>query len=677
MSVGRRRLHPAWIAALAIPAASTIFGAAGQAAAAPSAAGHLVGLHRVAGTRPTWASPRAFRGPASGSAAVHARIWLQGRDPAGLAAFAREVSTPRSHVFHHYLSPAQFRARFGPSPAQRRAVISWARSAGLTVTSANEHYLTVSTTVTSASRAFNVKFGRYSLHGAIVRAPESDASVPSAVAADVLSVTGLDNAPHLVRPADPGPNPPPNRWNVGPCSSYYGQSVASNLPDAYGGKAPWATCGYTPDQFRSAYGATQSGLTGKGVTVAVVGAYDAPTIVSDTNQYSADNGVAGLAPGQYTENLPPTWDSVSECGGSGWFYEQHIDIEALHGMAPGANLVYVPAADCFDNAFQDALLRVVDNHLADIVSNSWADTEDQAVPFIAGYESIFVQAAAEGIGMYFSTGDDGLGDPNTPEGAAVGSDRLQVNYPASSDWVTAVGGTTLGIGANKNYLFETSYGEWRDLLSPDETSWSHPLPGTYPGDFNSGGTGGTSYFNPQPSYQAGVVPDSMSRTLPDGSTSSTPMRVVPDISMDGDPATGINIGMTAQQPDGSYAYSRARWGGTSLSAPLFAGMQAMAEQAAGTPIGFANPVIYQRYRAGAIRPVDPSSTPVDFAMDWYTNPFTKAGPVLTYLVTAGVDGAGASLLPLKNGYDEATGTGSPGYNYLESFLRCRGPLPCS
>jgi subtilase family serine protease len=405
--------------------------------------------------------------------------------------------------------------------------------------------------------------------------------------------------------------------------------------------------------------------------VAIVGAYSDPTIVSDVNQYSAENGDQGLAPGQYTEDLASSWSNTADCGGNGWFTEQTIDSEALHGMAPGANLVYVGAASCFDPDFEDALLNVVDNHLANIVSNSWAGTEDQEETQIAAYDSIFEQAATEGIGMYFSSGDAGYNDPNTPIGAGVGSDRLQANYPASSPWVTAVGGTALAIGAHGNYEFETSYGDYRDELAPSGTSWSDPPPGTYPGDFYQGSGGGTSYFEPQPSYQAGTVPDSMSQTLPDGTTSGTPMREVPDVSMDADPFTGMVIGETTLQPDGSYAYARSVWGGTSLSTPLFAGFQALAEQAQGTPIGFANPVIYERYRAGVIKPIEPAAAPVDYATEWYTNPDTQGGPILTYLVTGGIDGQGSSLLPLRDGYSNATGVGSPNYNYLESFVPCQ------
>jgi subtilase family serine protease len=677
MSHGRRRRYTAWIAALAIPAASTALTSAAQAAV-PGSAGHAAGLHAaapagpqpVAGTKPGWAMSSAYRGAASGSAGISARIWLAGRDPAGLAAYDRQASTPGSPGYRHFLTPAQFRARFGATPAQRSAVVSWARSAGLTVTAATDHYVGVKTTVATAGRAFSVRFGEYSKNGTLTRAPESSASVPSAIAPAVLAITGLDSAAHQVRPTDALPNPPQNRWDAAPCSSYYGRATATGLPAAYGAPPPWVTCGYSPRQLRSAYGVTKSGLTGQGTTVAITMAYNSPTIVQDTNQYSTDNGEPALKAGQYTSNLPTSWNSVAACGGASAYTEQTLDVEAVHAIAPAANIVYVAASSCGDTDFEDALLRVVDNHLADIVSNSWAGTFDQEVSQIAIYDSIFQQGIAEGIGFYFGTGDYGYNDPATPGGSAVGSDKLQVNYPASSPYVTGVGGTALAIGAHDQYMFETSYGLWRDKLAPSGTSWINPLPGTYPGDFYQGGGGGISTQYNQPWYQSNVVPDSLSKALPDGTQSSTPMRAVPDIAMDADPFTGLNLGQTTQQPNGSYAYSRSRWAGTSLATPLFAGMQALAEQALGSPIGFANPEIYQRFQAGDIKPIQPSTTPVYYALHWYTAPFTQTPPILTYLVTAGVDGSGAASLPLRNGYSSATGVGAPNFTYLNHFQTC-------
>ena len=80
----------------------------------------------------------------------------------------------------------------------------------------------------------------------------------------------------------------------------------------------------------------------------------------------------------------------------------------MHAVAPDADIVYVGAASCNDDDLLDSLSKVVDNHLADIVSNSWGDVEANETPDVAAaYDQVFQQGAVEGIGFYFSSGDDG------------------------------------------------------------------------------------------------------------------------------------------------------------------------------------------------------------------------------------------------------------------------------
>jgi subtilase family serine protease len=106
-----------------------------------------------------------------------------------------------------------------------------------------------------------------------------------------------------------------------------------------------------------------------------------------------------------------------------------------------------------------------------------------------------------------------------------------------------------------------------------------------------------------------------------------------------------------------------------LACPTFAGIEADAQQAAGHVLGFANPAIYQRYGTDAFH--DVTDHPFGIAhlaevRDDYTNPYTKTGPLITYLRTLGIDGEGAAALPAVEGYDDSTGVGSPDY-YIQSF----------
>lgn len=182
--------------------------------------------------------------------------------------------------------------------------------------------------------------------------------------------------------------------------------------------------------------------------------------------------------------------------------------------------------------------------------------------------------------------------------------------------------------------------------------------------------GGVSTAFTQPQYQAGVVPGSLATALPNGTTSSTPMRVVPDVAALADPSTGFLVGETLYQPDGTtLAFSLSRIGGTSLASPTWAGIEADAQQAAGHPLGFANPEIYKLYDTLAYHDVTDhplGSRYLAEIRENYTNPYTKTGPLITWLRTLGIDGEGAAALPAVRGYDDATGVGSP-WLYIETF----------
>jgi subtilase family serine protease len=611
---------------------------------------------------------------------VNSRIYLAPRDPAGLAALVTEVSTPGSALYRHFLTPRQLQARFGATTGQISAIKAWVSQAGLQVTGVSDHvadgYVAVRGSLAAASRAFQVTFASYRLAGqGVVRAPEQAASAPAGVAASVLSVSGLDTARAVMRPQDATtaaatsklPPPGPNYWIAKPCAAYYGQLTATNKPTAFGKHWPWAVCGYTPAQVRAAYGVTSSGMTGTGQTVAVVDAYASPTMLSDANAFSKLEGEPGFAAGQYKQYLPSTGFTQAgnnQCGAQGWYGEETLDVESVHDMAPAANVRFVAAASCQDPDLADALAYIVDNHLASIVSNSWGDTEAGAAEYTSTYHLIFEAGAAEGIEFAFSSGDDGYEAPGEDPGYSA---HLQVDYPTSDPFVTSVGGTSLAIGKADSYEFETAWGTILDPLAANGKHWKYAPPGDagYPYWFDGGSGGGTSTQYAQPWYQKGVVPDSLSQTLPGGAASATPMREVPDISAYADPATGMLVGETVLKPSGhGYEFALSRIGGTSVSCPTFAGIEADAQQAAGGPLGFANPAIYFLYGADKSAFHDVTNTPLGSAplaqvRVNYVNPNAPKGKLSYFLRVLGQDGLGKAALTATAGYDDATGVGSP------------------
>ncbi|MEU6576952.1 S53 family peptidase [Streptomyces sp. NPDC046805] len=607
------------------------------------------GRTTLAGTRPAWATASADKGSTANDNRVSARVYLAGRDAAGLAAYAKAVSDPSSPQYGKYLTAKQAHARFGATKAQVAAVKSWLTSAGLTVDEVTQHYVAVSGDVAAAEKAFGTQLHNFAKGGKTYRAPSKTASAPASLHGAVLTVTGLDNAPHKAKHDDQLPPPDGVFKNAGPFSSYYGSNTATTLPDAYGSKIPYAVKGYTGEQLRAAYGA--GSRTGKGVRIAITDAYASPTIAYDAATYANKHGDAAWKTDQLRQVLPKNYTKTKECGAAGWYGEETLDVEAVHAVAPAADVTYVGASSCYDDDLLDSLGKIVDKHLADIVSNSWGDIEANQTPDLAAaYDQVFQLGAVQGIGFYFSSGDNGDEVANTGV--------KQVDTPANSAWVTAVGGTSLAVGQGDKYLWETGWGTEKATLSTDGKSWVN-----FPGAYTSGAGGGTSKTVPQPYYQKGVVPNALATA-----NNAAGNRVVPDIAAIADPNTGFKVGQTQTFPDGTQQYSEYRIGGTSLAAPVIAAVQALAQEArGGKAIGFANPVIYAKYGSKTYHDVTDTPTGSELAVARvdFANGYDAADGLLTSVRSLGKD----SSLKAVKGYDDVTGVGTPANGYVESYTR--------
>lgn len=654
-------------ASLAMVSGSLMLAAPSQASSPAASA------KTVAGSHPSWAKPSADAGAASSSAEFTGTVYLAGQDPRGLADYAKAVSDPHDARYGTYLTPAAFTARFGTTKAQIAAVRAWLSGAGLTVVGATEHAITVKGTNAAVTKAFGTSIHEYRVSGRTQHAPARDVVVPASVSSAVLGVTGLssmgveraepDSAPVAGTIGKSAAKPADGLPTVSTCSDYWGQKQATGAPAGYRPVVPFDQCSFVPSQLRKAYGISGTGLTGKGVKVAIVDAYGSPTMLADANQYSRNHGDKPFAAGQYTEVMDPgQWTDQDVCGD--WGSEESLDVDMVHGLAPDADVVYVGANSCNDPDLLGALSTIVDKHLADVVTDSWGevmhttDQGDMDPAQIAAYEAVFEQGAAEGIGFNFSSGDCGDDSPaaaSTGVNCQADTSRAQDQYPSSDPWVTSVGGTALGLAdKNGSYGFETDMGTLRSALSADGQSWT-PFPGT----FYFGGGGGTSEDFAQPWYQKVTVPGSLSHTLMTGAPSKTAQRVTPDVAMNGDLYTSVLVGQTV---DG--VYSEGGYGGTSVASPEFAAVQADAIQAQHHAIGFANPEIYLRSALGGFRDVvdqqarsgkGPLSNVADFGV--------INGALAVRLVAFGQD----TSLNAVRGYDNATGVGSPTAAYLRSF----------
>lgn len=618
----------------------------------------------LAGSKPSWATASHRVGSTSGTTPVDFKVYLPLRDAAAAQKYAMDASTRGTALSGKFLTPAAFRSRFAPTSGQVSGVRSWLSSQGFKVTdvASNNRYVEATGTVTKAAAAFKTSFAQYKVRGRTLRSNTTGLSVPRGLG--VSAVTGLDESYGLV---ETHASAPAGFRNARPCSRFWGEKkvATSATPDGTDlptNPANYAPCGYAGDQLQNVYGvrrAIDSGNNGSGVTVAVIDAFASSTIEKDLTTYSARHGLPALRPGQFTQVVSPGTFRRPENPSQdpeGWSGEETLDIEAVHTMAPGADIVYVGAP----NNRQDldaALNKVVDKQLADVVTNSYGFSSE-ALPhgYVKPLNDTLVQAAATGISVFFSSGD------NADETGAVAGAVPTPDWPASSPWVTTVGGTSLGVAANGSRVFEQGWETGLSSLQQDGT-WSAP-------SFLYGSGGGTSRLFRQPSYQAGVVPDRISKR---NDANGPAMRAVPDVSAVGDPNTGMLVGQTQHFSDGT-SYDEYRIGGTSLSSPLYAGMFALAVQRHGR-YGLANPALYAaRSTAYDIKKINPD--PPSRA----SNPETD-GDVRVDFVNGenGDDGFKYSArwfdvdswltIHVRNGYDDVTGVGSPnGSGWLASVV---------
>lgn len=369
----------------------------------------------------------------------------------------------------------------------------------------------------------------------------------------------------------------------------------------------------TPQSMRTAYGLTpliEKGFTGKGQTVVDIVSFGSPTLQKDIDAFDTQFGLPPITIQQISPLNEP-----APTGPNDWANETTLDVETIHALAPGANIVVLisqvdqTGGTIGLTAFRQLLQYTIDHKLGNIVSQSWGaseitltDAAGQAE--IQQWDTLYKQATTrDGLTIFAASGDNGA-TAHDATGQRL-SPTATTNFPASDPWVTSVGGTTL---TRKGTTFA-------------EVAWNH-----------SGG--GFSSFFPVPAYQK-ALPASVQ-------TLARNRRGVPDVSGDADQTTGLAI------------YENGSWrtvAGTSASAPMWAALGAIADQMAGHPLGFLNTALYQI--AGSAR---------------YTQDFHDI-TVGNNSVSGAVNVQGYNAVP---GWDAITGLGSPNaVNLLPDVITAR------
>jgi len=639
-------------------ATAGVLAAPGMAQAAPTVA--------VPGSAAPAVHAGALVGAVPASQQLTVQVWLT-PDLAGAAAFASSVATPGSPGFHRYLSPNAYTAEFGPSAANAAAITAWLTATGLTRVHADSgrDYVSATGPVSRIQSAFGVRIDRYRVRGAggepmVIQSNDRDVSVPASLAPDVLGVTGLDSAPPVTSPAGPAraPGPLGSAAATPACSHYWAQYTKSFRP-AYRGLAQGSrpACGYSAGQIRAAYGATAT-ATGKGQTVALTESEAPPAMLATLKDYAKGNHLPAPRAAQFREQIATGGTCGASSGSAAqsdsFSDEAEMDSEAVYAMAPGAAQLMVVGESCNEaQSLLDAALSVVTGNgahpSASIVSNSWGllpgDVSAQTV------HAMDLRAVAEGVGMYFASGD-------TPGNLWVTD---------ADPYAVAVGGTTLGIGAKNNRVFETGWSD--DYASLDAGTWD---------DQGSGGGdgGGTSLVWGQPAYQKGVVPASMSRVRV-GKRIVTD-RTMPDIAADGDLDTGLLTGYIASGTDARPGpYQTVVNAGTSLATPLIAGLVADAQQGQESDFGFINPLIYRLAGTQALHDILPVTASMPQQDRDAYQPASEGGSPAVDVFDS-QERAYTQQVTAK-GYDTMTGVGTPnGAAFITGLRRaadCSHPVP--
>ncbi len=544
-------------------------------------------------------------------------VSLSPADPAALEAFDEAVTTPGSPSFRHFLTPGQFAARFGPAAGAIGATRSWLEGEGLSVgaTARDGLLIPVSGSASRLAAAFGIGFDQDRLStGRIVREPTAPPSVPRALAGVVQGVVGLDDlavsTPQMVRPVDgrahaPASAPAGIEPHTGPtaCGAAQGAgTTAEDLAQAY--------------SMSSLYPSDE----GQGVTV---GLYELePYAPSDIGTFET---CYGISPGPTITGVSVDGASPDAGPGTG---ETALDIEMVVGLVPRANIdVYVGRNTGVGPL--DVYAAMVNQDAAQVLSTSWGECEPVVGTAQIEVEStLFQQAAAQGQSVVAAAGDEGSEDCDVP--GFSDDTSLEVDDPASQPWVTGVGGTELGaLGP-----------------PPGETVWNT-------GVFEGTGGGGISTSWTMPLWQLGPGVENGYTKANDSYTGASPCplsaglatvscREVPDVSADGDPATGYATFCTCGPDPGSWQTI----GGTSMGAPLWASVAALADESAPSPgkIGLLNPALYQ---AGCL------ATPPFNDVSSGDNQPLGSSPSDPPRVPGGPE------YPATAGYDLASGLGSP------------------
>ena len=455
-------------------------------------------------------------GPAADTLEIVGSMLLQASpvQTAGISGFLERLQDPASPDFHAWLTPEEFADRYGANEEEIQTIADWLRSQGLTVV--------------STARARN----RITFRGPV-------RSVENAFQTRIRRF-GVDGEIHFANAREPSV---PDVFAAlvlavtGLHDFRLKPRVAHNTSVTSGRNF------LAPDDIATIYNLKPlyaAGTNGTGQKLAVVG--QTQINLSDIQQFRSAYGLPANDP-QIT--LVPNLPNPGTVAGD--LLEADLDLEWSGAVARNATILYV-----YSQNVEDALQYVVDNNLAPVVSMSYGLCEQQTGSRgLAALRATAQQAVAQGITWLASSGDSGAADCFSSRGR--NTSPLAVDAPASVPEVTGVGGAEFNEGTGTYWNRTNDANQASAISYIPETVWNDSSL-TSP----AAGGGGASILFPKPSWQAGPgVPADSARDVPD-------------------------ISLTASASHDGYLFfsggQQGAVGGTSASAPVFAGMVALLNQ---------------------------------------------------------------------------------------------------
>lgn len=513
--------------------------------------------------------------PATRLTGITVYFRLSAAQQAALDTLLKEQQTPGSQLYHKWITPAQYAARFGLSDSDISKVETWLEQQGFTIDGIDNSHnaITFSGSIAQVESAFQTEIHRYRIRGVTHIANATPLSIPSAFAGVILSVRNItDFRPHplhRLRHAAP-------RYTVSSGGTTYHFVAPGDFATIYN-VSPLYSAGYT----------------GSGVTIVITG--QSAITASDITNFQKAAGLPQNAPATV---LVPNTGSSALNDSSGDEDESDIDLEWSGAVAKGASIKFVYVGNNTNYGVFDALQYAIDHKLGPIVSISYGACEaDFASADVTTIQGWLQQANAQGQTIVAAAGDEGATDCETSTGSSpsvVNGDEatlgLAVDLPASSPYVTGIGGTEFSGDLNSAGTY------WNPSNGAGENSAIQYIPEKVWNDTSTtngieAGGGGASVLFSKPSWQAGSgVPNDGHRDVPDVSLNASPNHdgyVYCASGSDMNDPTACSNGFLDSKSSLEIA------GGTSFGAPTFSGILALLAQKLGSSgLGNINSELY-------------------------------------------------------------------------------------